>query len=162
MYVTVITRRPYLGRKLQRMWLNEDEVMANMREEYKDLNVEFRSIDYVNITLHEQMTLTIESDMVISMHGAGLVNVIWTRPMTTVVEIFPKEKYRYGYKNICNHVGCDWHEFRGGEDVRGGDTPNTKNKHIPYAEWKTYFHPLFQQTYDAFELQQRVLRGEAL
>ncbi|CAI5723902.1 unnamed protein product [Hyaloperonospora brassicae] len=162
MYVTVITRQPYLGRKLQRIWVNEDEVMANMRKDYKDLNVEFRSIDYVNITLHEQMTFTIESDMVISMHGAGLVNVIWTRPMTTVVEIFPKEKYRYGYKNICDHVGCDWHEFRGGEDVDGGPTPNTKDKRIPYAEWKTYFHPLFQQAYDALELQQAVLHGQAL
>lgn len=90
MIVTVITRRPYGGRTLQRVWVNEDEVIANMRIEYKGLNVEFRSIDYVNLTLAEQMRTTIESDMIISMHGAGLVNVIWARPMTTVVEIFPR------------------------------------------------------------------------
>uniref|UniRef100_A0AAV1TIV3 Glycosyltransferase 61 catalytic domain-containing protein n=1 Tax=Peronospora matthiolae TaxID=2874970 RepID=A0AAV1TIV3_9STRA len=161
MYVTVITRQPYAGRKLQRMWLNENEVMRNMRKDYNNLSVQFRSIDYVKLTLHEQMTTTIESDMIVSMHGAGLVNVLWTRPMTTIVEIFPKEKYRYGYQNICHHVGCAWHEFRGGEDVGGGSTPNTKNKRIPYAEWKEFFHPLFQQTYDAFEEQQAVLRGEA-
>ncbi|CAI5721209.1 unnamed protein product [Hyaloperonospora brassicae] len=162
MYVTVITRRPYLGRKLQRIWVNEDEVMAKMRKDYKDLNVEFRSIDYVNITLHEQMKLTIESDMVVGMHGAGLVNVIWTRPMTTVVEIFPKKKRRYGYRNICQLVGCDWHEFRGGKDIGGGLDPNSKNKRIPYAEWKTYFHPVFQQAYDAYEERQAVLHGQAL
>uniref|UniRef100_M4B9Q1 Glycosyltransferase 61 catalytic domain-containing protein n=1 Tax=Hyaloperonospora arabidopsidis (strain Emoy2) TaxID=559515 RepID=M4B9Q1_HYAAE len=161
MYVTVITRRPYAGRELQRLWLNEDEVMRNMRKDYKDLNVQFRSIDYVNLTLHEQMTTTIESDMIVSMHGAGLVNVLWTRPMTTVVEIFPKKRLRYGYRNICQHVGCDWHEFRGGEDIGKKRNPNSKNKRIPYAEWKDYFHPLFQKTYGAFEEQQAVLRGEA-
>uniref|UniRef100_M4C2I0 Glycosyltransferase 61 catalytic domain-containing protein n=1 Tax=Hyaloperonospora arabidopsidis (strain Emoy2) TaxID=559515 RepID=M4C2I0_HYAAE len=149
MYVTVITRQPYAGRKLQRMWRNENEVMRKMRKDYKDLKVQFRSIDYVNLTLHEQMTTTIESDVIVSMHGAGLVN------------IFPKEKYRYGYRNICQHVGYDYHEFRGGEDVSGGSTPNTKNKRIPYAEWKNFFHPLFQQSYDAFEEQQAVLRGGA-
>ncbi|ETI34934.1 hypothetical protein L917_17867 [Phytophthora nicotianae] len=161
MIVTVITRRPYDGRKLQRMWVNEDEVMSNMRIEYKGLNVEFRSIDYVNLTLFEQMKTTIESDMIISMHGAGLVNVIWARPMTTVVEIFPKERFRWGYRNMCQFVGCDWHEFRGGQDIGDNPTPNTKNKRIPYDEWMSFFHPLFRQSYGAFEEQQAVLRGEA-
>ncbi|KAH7459381.1 uncharacterized protein KRP23_15183 [Phytophthora ramorum] len=161
MIVTVITRRPYGGRTLQRMWVNEDEVMANMRIEYKGLNVDFRSIDYVNLTLAEQMNTTIESDMIISMHGAGLVNVIWARPMTTVVEIFPKERFRWGYRNMCQFVGCDWHEFRGGQDIGEDPVPNTKNKRIPYDEWMAFFHPLFRETYGAFEEQQAVLRGEA-
>ncbi|KAF1793547.1 Glycosyltransferase AER61, uncharacterized [Phytophthora cactorum] len=142
MVVTVITRRPYGGRTLQRMWVNEDEVMSNMRIEYKGLNVEFRSIDYVNLTLFEQMQTTIESDMIISMHGAGLVNVIWARPMTTVVEIFPKERFRWGYRNMCQFVGCDWHEFRGGQDIGDNPSPNTKDKRIPYDEWMSFFHPL--------------------
>ncbi|KAE8980686.1 hypothetical protein PF011_g22333 [Phytophthora fragariae] len=161
MIVTVITRRPYGGRTLQRVWVNEDEVMANMRIEYKGLNVEFRSIDYVNLTLAEQMRTTIESDMIISMHGAGLVNVIWARPMTTVVEIFPKERFRWGYRNMCQFVGCDWHEFRGGQDIGDDPAPNSKNKRIPYDEWMAFFHPLFRQTYGAFEEQQASLRGEA-
>ncbi|GMF40284.1 unnamed protein product [Phytophthora fragariaefolia] len=161
MIVTVITRRPYGGRTLQRVWVNEDEVLANMRIEYKGLNVEFRSIDYVNLTLAEQMRTTIESDMIISMHGAGLVNVIWARPMTTVVEIFPKERFRWGYRNMCQFVGCDWHEFRGGQDIGDKPAPNTKDKRIPYDEWMAFFHPLFRQTYGAFEEQQAILRGEA-
>ncbi|KAF1793175.1 Glycosyltransferase AER61, uncharacterized [Phytophthora cactorum] len=161
MVVTVITRRPYGGRTLQRMWVNEDEVMSNMRIEYKGLNVEFRSIDYVNLTLFEQMQTTIESDMIISMHGAGLVNVIWARPMTTVVEIFPKERFRWGYRNMCQFVGCDWHEFRGGQDIGDNPSPNTKDKRIPYDEWMSFFHPLLRQSYGAFEEQQAVLRGEA-
>ncbi|CAI5711608.1 unnamed protein product [Peronospora destructor] len=160
--VTIISRRPYGGRSMRRIWENEDEVLASMQVEYKDLNVKFRSVDYVSLTLHEQMKTTIESDMIISMHGAGLANVIWMRPMTTVVEIFPKQKARWGYRNMCQFVGCDWHQFRGGQDVnaRDGD-PNEVNKVIPYDEWMAFFRPLLQETYDAFN-EQQTLREEAL
>jgi glycoprotein 2-beta-D-xylosyltransferase len=161
MIVTVITRRPYGGRVLQRVWLNEDEVMERVRGEFNDLNVEFRSVEYANLTLAEQMVTTIESDMIISMHGAGLVNVLWARPMTTVLEIFPKERFRWGYRNLCQFAGCDWHEFRGGQDVGDNPVPNTKSKSIPYEEWMSFFVPLFNSSYVAFEKQQALLRGEA-
>ncbi|CAH0485368.1 unnamed protein product [Peronospora farinosa] len=160
--VTVISRRPYGGRIMHRVWENEDEVIASMQAEYKDLNAGFRSIDYVNLTLHEQMKTTIESDMIISMHGAGLANVIWTRPMTTVVEIFPKPKKRWGYRNMCQFMGCDWHQFRGGQDIIfNKDDLKDVNKVIPYDEWMAFFHPLFQKAYGAFNEQQALLRGEA-
>ncbi|KAG6966989.1 hypothetical protein JG687_00004525, partial [Phytophthora cactorum] len=160
MIVTVITRRPYGGRVLQRVWLNEDEIMDKIRVKYKDLNVEFRSVEYVNLTLAEQMKTTIESDMIISMHGAGLVNVLWARPMTMILEIFPKERFRWGYRNLCQFVGCDWHQFRGGEDVGENPVPNTKSKRIPYDEWMLFFVPLFNSSYDAHQDQQAILRGE--
>lgn len=160
MIVTVITRRPYGGRVLQRVWVNEDEVMDKIRVEYQHLDVVFRSVEYVNLTLAEQMRTTIESDMIISMHGAGLVNVLWSRPMTTILEIFPKERFRWGYRNLCQFVGCDWHQFRGGEDIGEDPVPNTKSKKIPYDEWMEFFVPLFNSTYAAFEEQQAVLRGD--
>ncbi|KAE9008513.1 hypothetical protein PR003_g16299 [Phytophthora rubi] len=160
MIVTVITRRPYGGRVLQRVWVNEDEVMDKIRVEYQHLKVEFRSVEFVNLTLSEQMKTTVESDMIISMHGAGLVNVLWSRPMTTIVEIFPKERFRWGYRNLCQFVGCDWHQFRGGEDIGEDPAPNSKSKKIPYDEWMEFFAPLFNGSYAAFEEQQAVLRGE--
>ncbi|OWZ11084.1 hypothetical protein PHMEG_00015951 [Phytophthora megakarya] len=159
MIVTVITRRPYGGRVLQRVWLNEDEIMNKIRIAYKDHNVEFRSVEYVNLTLAEQMQTTIESDMIISMHGAGLVNVLWARPMTQILEIFPKERFRWGYRNLCQFVGCDWHQFRGGQDVGENPIPNTKSKRIPYHEWMAFFGPIFNNSYNAFEEQQTILRG---
>lgn len=155
--VTVITRRPYDGRKLQRVWLNEDEVLDKMRAEYSGLNVAFQSIDYVLLKLDEQMLTTIDSDMVIGMHGAGMVNVVWTRPETTIVEIFPKERFRWGYRNLCQFLGCDWHEFRGGQDRGDNPTPNTKDKFIPYDEWMAFFHPLFRDAYSVFEDKQRII-----
>ncbi|KAK1939017.1 hypothetical protein P3T76_009092 [Phytophthora citrophthora] len=160
MIVTVITRRPYGGRVLQRVWLNEDEIMDKIRDRYKDRNVEFRSVEYVNLTLAEQMKTTIESDMIISMHGAGLVNVLWARPTTKILEIFPKKRFRWGYRNLCQFTGCDWHEFRGGEDIGTNPNPNSKNKRIPYDEWMIFFVPLFDDSYKTFQEQQASLRED--
>ncbi|KAI9909859.1 hypothetical protein PsorP6_010231 [Peronosclerospora sorghi] len=157
MIVTVITRRPYQGRPLQRKWLNEDEVMMKMRVEYKGLNVELRSIDYVNLTVREQMIRTVESDIIIGMHGAGLVNVLWARPLTKVIEIFPKKKFRWGYRNLCQFTGCNWTEFRGGEDFHR----QMMDKRIPYPEWMAFFDPILRQSYAEFQEQQTKLR-EAL
>jgi protein O-GlcNAc transferase len=137
--VTVITRRPYEGRRVQRIWLNEDEVLDQMRKDYAKCT--FQSIDFVDLSLEKQMTLMKDSDMVISMHGAGLVNLFWTREGTHVIEIFPKKRFRWGYRNLCQFIGCEWNEFRGGNDTGVGD--NASDKTIPYEEWKPFFDPIF-------------------
>ena len=138
--VTVISRRNYQGRVIQRRWLNEDEVVAQMRVEYPECV--FQSVDFVDLSLKEQMEIVKESDMVIGMHGAGMVNVLWSREGTRVIEIFPKRRFRWGYRNLCQFVGCEWVEFRGGEDTGKGD--NASDKTIPYEEWKAFFDPIFK------------------
>ncbi|TMW61781.1 hypothetical protein Poli38472_010844 [Pythium oligandrum] len=148
--VTIITRRPYDGRMVQRKWLNEDHVLAEMIRNYSQPGVykhgtcTFQSVDFVHLSLAEQMQLMVESDVVIGMHGAGMVNVLWTRPETLVVEIFPKKRFRWGYRNLCQFVGCRWHQFRDGEDISTGKTANANDKIIPYDEWQRFFDPLFQ------------------
>lgn len=144
--VTVITRRNYGGRRVQRTWRNEKEILDQMRELYKvgraSMPIVFQSIDFVNLTLQEQMWIIQNSDVVIGMHGAGMVNVMWARPQTLVVEIFPKKRFRWGYRNLCQYLGCAWREFRGGEDTGKGD--NNSHKTIPWDEWHGFFGPLFQ------------------
>jgi len=152
--VTVITRRPYGGRKVQRVWVNEDEILAKMREEYRDLNVVFQSVEFVDLPLDKQMEVIVNSDVVIGMHGAGMVNIFWTRPKTLVVEIFPKERRRWGYRNLCQFLGCDWHEFRGGTDIGKEADANAKDKSIKYDEWKKFFDGLLRKRYAQVEAQQ--------
>ncbi|TYZ65261.1 hypothetical protein PybrP1_007099 [[Pythium] brassicae (nom. inval.)] len=146
--VTVITRRPYMGRKVQRVWRNEDEIVSRMRAEYADLHVAFESVEFVDLTLQKQMEVVVNSDVVIGMHGAGMVNVLWARPGMLVVEIFPKERRRWGYRNLCQFLDCDWREFRGGADVGGKPKDaNSKDKTIPYSEWKAFFDEPFRTRY---------------
>uniref|UniRef100_K3X9J2 Glycosyltransferase 61 catalytic domain-containing protein n=1 Tax=Globisporangium ultimum (strain ATCC 200006 / CBS 805.95 / DAOM BR144) TaxID=431595 RepID=K3X9J2_GLOUD len=161
--ITVISRRNYGGRVVQRRWRNENEVLETLRSDYGPSNsiadeknattplykygtCRFQSIDFVDLPIEQQMQIMIESDVVISMHGAGLVNVLWTRPETLVIEIFPMLKRRYGYRNLCQFIGCNWKEFRGGKDIRLGRSrePNANDKTIPYNEWKAFFDPLLR------------------
>lgn len=146
--VTVISRRPYNGRRVQRVWANEAEILDKMRAEYNDLNVVIQSVDFVDLTMAQQMQTVVNSDVVIGMHGAGMVNVFWTRPETLVVEIFPRQRFRWGYRNLCQFLGCDWHEFRGGSDSGVGGDANARDKWIEYAQWKQFFDTLFRQQYN--------------
>ncbi|KAJ0410920.1 hypothetical protein ATCC90586_004441 [Pythium insidiosum] len=152
--ITVITRRPYQGRMVQRKWRNEDFILDKMRELYANGTYQhgecvFQSVDFVLLPLREQMRIVVNSDVVIGMHGAGMVNVLWTRPGTLVVEIFPRNRKRWGYRNLCQFVGCEWHEFRGGNDVGKGD--NGSDKVIAFPQWNRFFDPLFRATVAAME-----------
>ncbi|KAG2761403.1 hypothetical protein PC129_g18539 [Phytophthora cactorum] len=154
--VTVISRRPYGGRRVQRLWRNEDEILRRMREEYQDAyrygECEFQSLEFTNMTMHDQMKAMLDSDVVIGMHGAGMVNVLWTRPETLVIEIFPRRRFRWGYRNICQYIGCKWHDFRRGRDIGiHSSDPNDMDKFIPYPEWKSFFDSLFRYVVDNLE-----------
>ncbi|GMF16408.1 unnamed protein product [Phytophthora lilii] len=160
--ITVISRRPYGGRQIQRVWRNEAEVINRMSSDYNGTyrfgECAFQSLDFVNLTMHEQMRVMVDSDVVIGMHGAGMVNVMWTRPGTLVVEIFPRRRLRWGYRNLCQFLGCSWHEFREGQDllVRTTD-PNDMDKYIAYEEWDSFFAPLFR---DAIRKLEREIEEE--
>lgn len=146
--LTIISRRDYSGRQLQRTWLNEKEVLEQMMAGFGD-QCSMQSVDFVDIPMAEQMRTIVSSDIVIGMHGAGMANVMWTRPGTLVIEIFPKDRRRWGFRNICQHVGCEWLDFRGGDDFLPNGKPadnksdsNTFDKSIPVDEWVEFANPL--------------------
>ncbi|DAZ95677.1 TPA: hypothetical protein N0F65_002987 [Lagenidium giganteum] len=144
--VTIISRRNYNGRVIQRRWLNEDEVVKRMRIDYAQYGIDFVSIDFVQLSMVEQMLTVLQSDVIIGMHGAGMANVVWSRPDTLVVEIFPRLRRRWGFRNLCQFVGCDWHEFRQGSDTGVGD--NNSDKRIAYKHWDKFFKPLLMKAYE--------------
>jgi len=71
--ITVISRRNYGGRIVQRRWRNEDEVMAAMRKDYAADGVDdgdapplykygeclFQSIDFVDLSISQQMKIMV-------------------------------------------------------------------------------------------------------
>lgn len=151
--ITIISRRNYGGRKVQRVWINEDEVLHRMQADFGE-RCTVQSVDFVNLTMAEQMQKIVSSDVIIGMHGAGMVNVLWTRPGTLVVEIFPKRRFRWGFRNVCQRVGCDWYQFRGGRDLMTQKSsesnswldPNTFDKVIPPDEWAAFANSLIEKT----------------
>lgn len=149
--LTIISRRNYEGRNLQRIWHNEQEVLDRMIADFGD-RCTMQTIDIVGVTMAEQMQTIVNSDIIAGMHRAGMANVMWTRPETLVIEIFPKPRRRWGFRNICQHVGCEWHEFRGGQDIpsktskrkNGRPDPSALDKSIPPDEWIAFANPLIE------------------
>ena len=134
--VTIISRREYSGRVLERTWINEGEIMTLMQTKYASCT--FRSIDFVNLTMEQQVQIVYESSMIIGMHGAGMVNVMWLREGMYVIEIFPRRKKRYGYRNMCQYLGCKYFEYRGGYDIG-----HLVTKRVQAADWVNSVDPIF-------------------
>lgn len=115
--MTLLSRRDYQGRVVRRKLLNEADVMVHFQRLYPRAKV--RSIDASLLTMKEQLELMQDTDVLIGMHGAGMVNVLWLPPGASVIEIFPKRKKRWGYRNLCQYTGCRYRDYRGGRDQNG-------------------------------------------
>ena len=131
---TVVSRRNYGARNLERQWLNENEVLEKMRNQLGD-SVVIRSVDFVNMPVTEQIRIARETDILIGVHGAGLVHALWLPENSMLIEIFPLRRRRNSFRNICRYVGCGYEEFRGGTDVSGG------SKVLQFQEWMEFYLP---------------------
>ncbi len=56
-------------------------------------------------TFEEQVRLFSKAEIVVGVHGAGLTNLLWTKPGATVVEIMPERLDDPGYRFLCNLKG---------------------------------------------------------
>jgi capsular polysaccharide biosynthesis protein len=73
----------------------------------------FVAVDLDNAGISEQINIFAKADIVLAEHGAGLVNAMFMRPSSTIIEIFPKPMFgRYMYRLIAHNfklnyvVGC--------------------------------------------------------
>lgn len=86
-------RRLYISRSksTQRFVSNEDAVGALLQK------YDFEVVCYENLNIHEQIALTIEANLLVSIHGAGLANAIFMNQNSAVLE-FRRDKI---YINQC-------------------------------------------------------------
>jgi capsular polysaccharide biosynthesis protein len=80
------SRRIYLTRKRtsRRKVTNEAEVSAALVRRGFDV------IDFEGLNLAEQIRLSAEANLFVSIHGAGLTNIMFMPPGSTVVELYPE------------------------------------------------------------------------
>eukprot|EP01089_Gocevia_fonbrunei_P001703 TRINITY_DN1158_c0_g1_i2.p1 TRINITY_DN1158_c0_g1~~TRINITY_DN1158_c0_g1_i2.p1 ORF type:complete len:368 (+),score=21.46 TRINITY_DN1158_c0_g1_i2:109-1212(+) len=50
----------------------------------------------------DQVHTFASAGVVLSLHGAGLTNMLWMRYQSVVIEIFPYKMVRFGYKYLCD------------------------------------------------------------
>jgi len=129
--ITIISRRDYEGRNVARKWQNEKEAMEEVQATWPEMIIQ--SIDFTKIDVKQQIEHMRKSNVVIGMHGAGMVNVLWLPPGALVIEIFPVKKKRWGYRNICYYTNCRYEEYREGEDLT-----RKQHKTVSIPDWKHF------------------------
>lgn len=109
--------RLYISRALatRRRVLNEDEVMDLLsRFGFKILTME-------TLTVLEQAAVMATAEVVISLHGAALTNLVFCSPGCKVIEIFAPHYVNPCYRALCNLMNLDyWYLLGEGEPIPPG------------------------------------------
>lgn len=103
-------RRIFFSRgssKIRRL-LNE-EALWEMAKAYGFERFEARGDNHA-----EQVRLFSHADVVIGVHGAGLGNLLFCRPGTEVIELFPENFTKSTYLWLCKRIGLDYGWLIGG------------------------------------------------
>lgn len=115
--------RIYISRRSARYRrvINEPELIEMLEKQ------KFTPIFLEDYPFLEQVRLFSEARVVIAPHGAGLTNLVFCQPTTTVIELFSPNYIRYYYWSICCYLKLDFHYFIG--------------ESLPCAAFRKLFYP---------------------
>jgi hypothetical protein len=103
--------------------LNEEEVIRALQS--LPINLSVRR--FGNLTLNEQVSITHNTDIFITMHGAALTHVLFLKPGAHVIELFPYAFRKYIFQNIAHIMDVNYLMW---QNTRESDTV----KHWKYIE----------------------------
>jgi capsular polysaccharide biosynthesis protein len=128
-----IPRRPGAGELLylsrndatMRKILNEDEILPGL----KDLG--FTIMRAAGMPLQDQIEAFRQARIVVSAHGAGLTNILFCRPGTKVVEIFPEDGvHGSAFTRLSSHLDFDYYFVVGARVENRNSKSNAYNADI--------------------------------
>lgn len=126
---TNIIKIIFLGRRtLNRVILNENELFKSLQSYFTRLNnnshkfqVELRHFEH--IPLKKQIEIMSECNILISIHGSGLANLIWMKHGSVVVEILPQSYSLDWYQRASTATGIIYHSYHANEIETIGGNP---------------------------------------
>jgi hypothetical protein len=101
--------RLYISRQRasRRRLRNEDAIIAQLEADgFMVVSLEGRSFV-------EQIGVMSAARIVIAPHGAGLTNLVFCPPKTTVIELFPDSYHEYSYETLCYVLEFNYHALIG-------------------------------------------------
>lgn len=101
------TRRIYISRERSqtRQVLNEEELLEVLEP------LGFKKYFLEDLDLKQQAELFSQSEIIVSPHGAGLANLIFAAPGSTVIELFDRQHVNRTYELISKSLGLSYHGF---------------------------------------------------
>lgn len=91
--IVIVSRKPYArwsgdsSKNFGRVLANEDEMVFMIRKKFPSVEVKVARLEKMGIC--EQIRLAVEADVLLGVHGAGLVHFWWLRDEATAFELEP-------------------------------------------------------------------------
>jgi hypothetical protein len=98
-----IERKPeyrfvYISRKGRRQLTNENELRGILEE------LGFNFIEDKPRSITEQMTIFNNAEIIIGPHGAAFANLLWCKPGTQLIELFPRVYYPSYFRSLAQSL----------------------------------------------------------
>jgi hypothetical protein len=108
-------KRIYISRKIPfaRVLVNENDLLPGLQE------MGFQICLLEEMPFEEQVRLFRNAEVVLAPHGAGLINLIFSKPGTRVVEILARGHERRCYWTLCEELGHDYRFYLGEPEFPG-------------------------------------------
>lgn len=90
-----------IDRKTTRVLKGLDSHVALLEEKYKDKDVKVQAVDFASLSFKQQLEVVQDTDVLVGVHGAGMVHIMFMHPGSAAVEIFPAELTYPVYRNLA-------------------------------------------------------------
>ena len=111
--ITIISRTPYKRwskddfKKFQRILENEDDLVNALRKGFPNTNVTVAHMEKLGIC--EQISLAHDADVLMGVHGAGLVHLWWLQEDALILELNPTfQKSNPSFKMLSTLAGRNY------------------------------------------------------
>ena len=114
--VVVIKRKAYVSHKeakltnFKRVWQNADEFVLQLSKELQNVNV--TGVFAEELPICTQIELAYYADVLVGLHGAGLVHLWWMQEDSNVVEFMPRfEAGNIAFEVLSKLLGINMHSM---------------------------------------------------
>jgi hypothetical protein len=108
----------FVERPARRLIVDSDQLAQSLQQHFPNATVSYRIIEE-DIALADQASWFAQQDIVIMAHGAGATNLIFMRPDTQLLELFPSNFFTEMYQTLAQQCGIhhDWY-YDGGANPK--------------------------------------------
>ncbi|KAF3087773.1 hypothetical protein TWF102_010397 [Orbilia oligospora] len=111
----------FIDRKGSRKLTNSKELTDALIAAYPKVNV--KVVDMADLTLKEQISLVVNTDVLVGVHGAGHTHAFFLPPQSSLVEILPADLKHKGFRNLAGLRGIRY--FSDHAPMAPSDRPDT-------------------------------------